>query len=184
MSVTIAAHHAANLAEESLRCGGRLITFRLTLLLLALFPRRLDVVSSAFVAHPWKSIFTGLLGLVLLPLLVVLLIATLIGIPLVPVAGLLVVAAGVLGFTALAWYLGRALPLKLERGTAVLQLALGTAIVVLVTAIPLLGGMAWVAAALLTFGAVLRSRFGGQAPPVLPTTEVVGPPSSPPVAPA
>jgi hypothetical protein len=62
----------------------------------------------------------------------------------------------------------------------VLQLALGTAVVVLVTAIPLLGGMAWIAAALLTFGAVLRSRFGSQSPP-LPTTI---PPSAPPPAPA
>jgi hypothetical protein len=150
--------------------------FALGLLVLALFPRRLDAVSRAFVAHPWKSVFTGLLGIVVLPLLVVLLVATLIGIPLVPVAGLLVVAAGVLGFTALAWYVGRALPFQPQRGTSVLQLAIGTAIVVLVTAIPFLGGMAWVAAMLLTFGAVLRSRFGSQ-PPALPTP---APPPAPP----
>lgn len=145
------------------------VYFALGLLVLALFPRRLDAVSAAFAAHPWKSILTGLLGLVLLPLLVVVLVATVIGIPLVAVAGLLVVAAGVLGFTALAYHVGRALPLHPARGTTVLQLALGTAVVVLVTAIPLLGGMAWIAAALLTFGAVLRSRFGSQTP-VLPTT--------------
>jgi hypothetical protein len=156
-----------------------LVYFALGLLVLALFPRRLDVVSASFTAHPWKSVFTGLLGIVVLPLVLVLLVATIIGIPLVPVAGLLVVAAGVLGFTALAWYVGRALPLQLQRGTSVLQLAIGTAIVVLITAIPFLGGMAWIAAALLTFGAVLRSRFGSQ-PPAL-TTSV--PPAVPPQAP-
>jgi hypothetical protein len=155
------------------------VYFALGLLVLALFPRRLDVVSASFTAHPWKSILTGLLGLVVLPLLLVLLVATVIGIPLVAVAGLLVVAAGVLGFTALACYIGRALPLQPSRGTTVLQLALGTAAVVLVTAIPLLGGMAWIAAALLTFGAVLRSRFGSQAP-ALPTT--IPPPGPPPQA--
>jgi hypothetical protein len=138
-------------------------------------------VSTSFVAHPWKSILTGLLGLVVLPLLAILLVATLIGIPLVAVLALMVIAAGVLGFTALAFHIGRALPLQLKRGTNVLQLAIGTAIVVLITAIPFLGGMAWIAAALLTFGAVLRSRFGSQVPPVLPTTI---PPPAPPPAPA
>jgi hypothetical protein len=157
-----------------------LVYFALGLLALALFPRRVDAVSASFVAHPWKSVFTGLLGLVVLPLLALLLVATIIGIPLVAVLGLLVIAAGVLGFTALAYYIGRALPFQLRRGTSVLQLAIGTAIVVLVTAIPFLGGMAWVAAALLTFGAVLRSRFGSQTP-ALPTTI---PPPEPPPAPA
>lgn len=156
------------------------VFFALGLLVLALFPRRLDVVSASFTAHPWKSILTGLLGLVVLPLLLVVLVATVIGIPLVAVVGLLVAAAAVLGFTALAYHIGRALPFQPGRGTTVLQLALGTAVVVLVTAIPLLGGMAWIAAALLTFGAVLRSRFGSLSPP-LPTTI---PPSAPPPAPA
>jgi hypothetical protein len=153
-----------------------LVYFALALLALALFPRRLDVVSASFTAHPWKSIFTGLLGVVVAPLVVILLVATIIGIPLVAVAGLLLVAAGVLGFSALAFHIGRALPFRFERGTNVLQLAIGTAIVVLVTAIPFLGGMAWVAAALLTFGAVLRSRFGSQ-PTALPTT--IPPPPAP-----
>jgi hypothetical protein len=160
-----------------------LVYFALGLLVLALFPRRLDVVSGAFVAHPWKSIFTGLLGFVVLPLLLVLLVATVIGIPLVPVAALLVVAAGVLGFTALAWYIGRALPVHPRRGTAVLQLALGTAIVVLVTQIPLLGGMAFVAAALLGFGAVLRSRFGSQPAALATAIPPAAPPPPPPAAP-
>lgn len=159
-----------------------LVYFALGLLLLALFPRRVEVVATSFTAHPWKSVFTGLLGLVVLPILVVLLAATIIGIPLVPVAGLLVIAAGVLGFTALAFYIGRALPLHIERGTTVLQLAVGTAIVVLVTSVPLLGWMAWIAAMLLTFGAVLRSRFGSPGSAPLPTT--LPPPAPPPATPA
>lgn len=155
------------------------VYFALGLLILALFPRRVDVVATSFTTHPWKATFTGLLGVVLLPFVIVLLVATVIGILLVPVAGLLVLAAGILGFTALALFVGKALPLKSERGTSVLQLALGTAIVVLVTSIPVLGWMAWMAALLLTFGAVLRSRFGSQPGAVLPTTL---PPTAPPPA--
>jgi len=157
-----------------------LVFFALGLLVLALFPRRLDAVSSSFTAHPWKSVLTGLLGIVVAPLVVILLVATIIGIPLVAVAALMALAAGVLGFTALSLHIGRALPIERQRWTHVLQLAVGTAIVVLVTAIPVIGCMAWVAAALLTFGAVLRSRFGSQLA-VLPTTI---PPASPPPAPA
>lgn len=157
-----------------------LVYFALGLLVLALFPRRVEAVSASFTAQPLKSVLSGLLGVVLLPILIVLLIATVIGILLVPVAGFLVIAAGVLGFTALAYYIGRAVPIRIERGTNVLQLALGTAIVVLVTAIPFLGSMAWIAAMLLTFGAVLRSRFGSHGP-VLATT-AVPPPAPPPAA--
>ncbi len=158
-----------------------LVYFALGLLALALFPRRVDAVSASFTAHPWKSVFTGLLALVVLPLLTVLLIATVIGIPLVPVLGLLVLAAGILGFTALAFHIGRALPFELRRGTNVLQLAIGTGIVVLITAVPFLGCMAGIAAALLVFGAAVRSRLGSQTP-VLPTTPI--PPATPPPAPA
>ncbi|WP_242344027.1 STN domain-containing protein, partial [Anaeromyxobacter terrae] len=142
--------------------------FALGLLVVALFPRRVDSVAGTMLASPWKSILTGLLGIVATPVLALLLVVTIIGIPLVAVLALLVLAAGVLGFTALAFHVGRSLPLP-QRGAWVLQLAIGTAIVVLVTQIPILGGLAWIAAALITFGAAIRTRFGQQGP-VLPTT--------------
>ncbi len=63
------------------------------------------------------------------------------------------------------------------------QLAVGTAIVVVLTQIPVLGWLAFLSGWLLVFGAVLRSRFGGQGP-VLPTTAVAQPPAPPPPAPA
>jgi hypothetical protein len=119
-------------------------------------------------ASPWKSTLTRLLGIAATPVLVLLLVVTIIGIPLVAVVALLVLAAGVLGFTALSFHVGRSLPLRVQQSAWVLQLAIGTAIVVLVTQIPIVGGLAWIAAALITFGAALRSRFGQG--PVLPTT--------------
>jgi len=152
--------------------------FALGLLIVALFPRRVDSVAGAMIASPWKSTFTGLLGIVATPVLVLLLVVTIIGIPLVAVVALLVLAAGVLGFTALSFHVGRSLPLRVERSAWVLQLAIGTAIVVLVTQIPIVGGLAWIAAALITFGAALRSRFGQQGP-VLPTTIASPPPVAP-----
>ncbi|HSN91208.1 MAG TPA: secretin and TonB N-terminal domain-containing protein [Anaeromyxobacteraceae bacterium] len=153
--------------------------FALGLLLLALFPRRVEVVAAAMVANPVKAILVGLLGTVAMPVLAVLLVVTLVGILLVPVQVLAVLAAGVLGFTALAFHVGRSLPIKVQKGTQVLQLAIGTAIVVLVTQIPILGVFAFVTGWLLVFGAVLRSR-GGSEVAALPTVAV--PPPPPPAA--
>jgi len=153
--------------------------FALGLLLVALFPRRVDAVAASMVADPLKAILVGLLGTVAMPVLTVLLVVTLVGILLVPVQVLGILAAGLLGFTALSFHVGRSLPIRIQKGTAVLQLAIGTAIVVLVTQIPILGGLAFVAGWLLVFGAVLRSR-GGSESVALPTVTV--PPPAPPAA--
>jgi hypothetical protein len=155
--------------------------FALGLLLVTLFPRRVDAVAGSMMAHPVKAILVGLLATVAMPILGVLLVATVVGALLVPVQVIAMIAAGVLGFTALAFHLGRSLPIRLERGTWVVQLAVGTAIVVLLTHVPFLGWLAFISGWLLVFGAVVRSRFGGQGP--LPTT-VVAPPPPPPPAPA
>jgi hypothetical protein len=151
----------------------------LSLLVVLLFQRRVEVVAASLEANPAKALLAGLLGLVAQPFVSILLIVTLIGIPLVLVQVLGVLVAGVFGFTALAWWLGRRLPVQLSRGTMVLQLALGMAIVFVATQIPVLGWLVWTAAVILTFGAVLRTRFGQE--PVMPTS--VPPPYQPPAPP-
>ncbi len=151
----------------------------LSLLVVLLFQRRVEVVAASMEANPAKALLAGLLGLAAQPFLAILLIVTLIGIPLVLVQVLGVLVAGVFGFTALAWWLGRRLPVQLSRGTMVLQLAIGMAIVFAATQVPVLGWLVWVAAVLLTFGAVLRTRFGQE--PVMPTS--MPPPAMPPPPP-
>ncbi|HET9552126.1 MAG TPA: STN domain-containing protein, partial [Anaeromyxobacteraceae bacterium] len=153
----------------------------LGLLLVALFPRRLEAVAAAMTANPFKSLLAGFLGLLAQPFLLVLLVVTVLGIPLVAVQALGVAVAGVMGFTALAWLVGRSLPPEVGRGLMAVQLAAGTAIVVALTSIPFLGWLVWITAAMVTFGAVLRTRFGQT--PVLPTT-AVPPPMPPPEPPA
>jgi hypothetical protein len=153
----------------------------LALLVVALFPRRVEAVAASMLANPWKSLFAGFLGLLAQPFLALLLIVTVVGIPLVAVQVLGVAVAGVFGFSALAWWLGRALPQQATRGLMVLQLAIGLAVVFLVTQIPLLGWLIWMAAVMFTFGAVLRTRFGTTGPEPLPTT-AMPPPMEPPAA--
>lgn len=163
------------------------VLFALGLLTLLLFPRRLDGVGASLTSAPWKALLAGLLGTVAMPVLTVLLAVTIIGIPLIAVQVLGVMVAGILGVAALALLVGRGLPLKLARGQAVAQLAIGTAILVVLGKIPVLGTMLWVAVWLFVFGAVLRTRFGQTLPgEPLATTAAEAPPAppAPPAAPA
>ena len=151
-------------------------------LLLTLFPRRVDAVAAALVANPGKSLLAGLLGLLAQPLLSLLLVVTLVGIPLLVVQVLGVLVAYLLGITAAAVILGRALPAALHRGTGILQLAVGLLLLMLAFALPFFGWLIWATAVMATFGAVLRTRFGQT--PVLETVAASAPPPPPPAAPA
>jgi hypothetical protein len=156
-----------------------LVIFLLGLLCLSLVPRRIDAVAGTMFANPLKSVLAGVLGSIGMLVLLVLLIVTIIGWLLIPVQVIGVIAAGVLGLTALVFHLGRSLPLPEARRTMVLQLAVGTAIYSVLTSVPILGALASMAAWVLTFGAVIRSRFGQ--PPVVLETTPVAPPMPPPM---
>jgi hypothetical protein len=157
------------------------VTLLLGFLLLTLFPRRVDAVAAALQANPGKSLLAGLLGLLAQPLLTLLLAVTLVGIPLIAVQALGVLVAYLLGLTAAAVLLGRALPATLHRGTGILQLAIGLGLLLLGFAVPFLGWLLWATLVMATFGAVLRTRFGQT--PVLETVAATEPPAPPPMPP-
>jgi hypothetical protein len=143
------------------------VFFLLGLLILAIAPARLDRVTASLSRSPVRDVLVGLLGTVAMPVLTVLLAVTVVGILLIPVQAIAILVAAILGYTALALLIGRALPFRPERGTAVVQLAIGTALVVAISEIPFVGIMAMISAWFLVFGAVIRSR-GGQATPAQP----------------
>lgn len=157
------------------------VSLLLGFLLLTLFPRRVEAVAASLVANPGKSVLAGLLGLLAQPLLSLLLVVTLVGIPLLAVQVLGVLVAYLLGVTAVAVLIGRALPVVLHRETGILQLAIGLFLLLLAFAVPFLGWAIWASVVMATFGAVLRTRFGQT--PVLETV-AAGPPPGPPMPPA
>ncbi len=144
-------------------------------LLLTFFPRRIDAVSASLLANPGKSVLAGLLGLLAQPLLTLLLVVTVVGIPLVFVQVLGLGVAYLIGVTAVAVLIGRALPVALHRETGILQLAIGLLLVLLAVAVPFVGWLLWAAMVMATFGAVLRTRFGQI--PVLETVAATVPPA-------
>ena len=145
------------------------VFFALALLVWVFAPQRLEGVTSAIGKQPLKVLLAGLLGTLAMPVLTVLLVVTVVGIPLIAVQVVAILVAAIVGYSALALYVGRAFPVASAK--AVLQLALGTALVVVVSEVPVVGPMAMVSAWLLVFGAVLRTRFGqASAASPMPTT--------------
>jgi hypothetical protein len=155
------------------------VTLLLGFLLLTFFPRRVDAVAASLLANPGKSVLAGLLGLVAQPILSLLLVVTLVGIPLLAIQLLGLGVAYLMGVTAVALLIGRTMPAALHRDTGILQLAIGLLLVLLAFAIPFLGWLLWATLVMATFGAVVRTRFGQT--PVLPTS--VASPTPPPLAP-
>ena len=131
----------------------------IAVLIAVAFPGALTRIGAYLVDRPGLSALGGvaiLLGFVPLCLL---LAVTIIGIPLIPVAVLLLVGLFLFGFTVSAAWLGERLPF-LQGTTPVKAVALGGALFVLVGLIPWIGTAALILAAAFSAGATLLSRFG------------------------
>jgi hypothetical protein len=153
----------------------------LAFLLLTFFPRRVEAVGASLLSSPGTSVLAGLLGLLAQPILSLLLVVTIVGIPLLVVQALGIGVAYLMGVTAVAVLIGRAMPAALHRGTVILQLAIGLGLVLLAFAIPFVGWLLWATLVMATFGAVLRTRFGQT--PVLETVAASPAPPPAPTAP-
>ena len=147
------------------------VFFALALLVMVFVPGRLDGVAAGLSRQPGRALLAGLLGTLAMPVLTILLVVTIVGIPLVAVQVVAILVAAVLGYSALALFIGRAANIPTRKAATVWQLALGTAVVVALSEVPVVGWLAMVTAWLLVFGAVLRTRFGQPpAAAALPTT--------------
>jgi hypothetical protein len=156
------------------------------LLLLLLGPKAADAVATAAHGSPWVSVGWGIVAFVALPLAGVIGVFTLVWLPL----GLgLLLSLFLLYSVGLAWSafaLGRVL--WHEPRSRVLAFVIGWAILAAVAAIPIVGGIVWVAGAVFGLGAGTvaiwrargtaprqrgaggRHRQGGKMPVVIPET--------------
>ena len=129
----------------------------LGLLVLWLAPRVVDVTSDVARRATGPVVGWGLVALLAGPLVAVMLMVTLVGIPL----GLYLLAAlgvvSVLGYTTCAWIVGRLL-VRQPRGRTPAFLA-GLAVLRILALVPILGGLAWFAAAIVGTGALLVAAW-------------------------
>ncbi|MEA2149220.1 MAG: hypothetical protein QOD69_1050, partial [Solirubrobacteraceae bacterium] len=133
-------------------------TLVLGLLLLLLFPKAADAVSRTFRARTGMAALAGVLTFLLLPILGVVLLITVVGIPLGVGLLLAVLPLYGLAYTASAFVIGR-LILKTSRIPAFL---VGLLILRVLAIVPFLGPVVWTVATVLGLGTLvltaLRSR--------------------------
>src|SRR5262249_6565168 len=114
--------------------------------------------------RPGVSSLGGLALLLGFAPLCVLMAVTIIGIPLIPVALMLLIALFLFGVTVSAMWLGEKIPLLQANKAPPKAVAVGAPVLALVALIPWLGPPLVMLAAVMAAGATLLSRFGQRAP--------------------
>ena len=131
----------------------------LALLAVLLLPDQTEQVTKVLVAEPVLSLGTGLLTMLVMPILLILLVITCIG-PLL--LGLAFGIAVFFGWIAAGLYLGRRLleAAKAQEPTALVEVLVGVAVITLLSRVPCVGWLFGLGVAAIGLGAVLLSRFG------------------------
>jgi hypothetical protein len=141
------------------RTARAVLVYVIALLIAGAFPGALSRVKTYLVDRPGVSALGGLAIIFGFVPLCVLLAVTIVGIPLIPVAILLLLALLFFGFTVSAGWLGDRMPFLRDK-TPVKTVALGGVVLALVGLIPWLGTAVLVLVAAFPAGAALLSRFG------------------------
>lgn len=142
------------------RATRAVLLYVIALLIAVAVPGALTRIREYLVNRPRLSALAGVAILLGFAPLLFLLAVTIIGIPLIPVAAMLLVALFLFGFTVSAEWLGNRMPVRPENKTPVKSVARGGAILVIVGLVPWIGTAALILAAAISAGATLLSRFG------------------------
>ena len=155
--------HMFSVLGFAARLARAALLFVIAVLIAVAFPGALMRIVTYLVNRPGLSALGGLALLLGFVPLCVLLAVTIIGIPLIPVAVILLVALFLFGFTVSAAWLGEKLPVSQEHRTPSKSVAWGAAILVVVSLIPWIGTAALIIVAAMAAGATMLSRFGRRA---------------------
>ncbi|HEY3379258.1 MAG TPA: hypothetical protein VGL77_17395 [Armatimonadota bacterium] len=137
------------------------------LVFIAVAPRFTEETQLTLRAHPWASLLTGLIILIVTPLAVLIVMATVIGIPLALIALWIYGTALFLSPIVLAIFVGRAI-LRRRTDALYLSLLIGVVLFILVRLIPILGGLVAFIALLLGLGAFFLTWQARSTHPLYP----------------
>jgi hypothetical protein len=152
--------HLRSMFGFASRLARAVLLLAVALLIALAFPGRVARVRAYLVSRPGLSSLGGIVLLLGFPALCAMLAVTIIGIPLIPLAAMLLVVLLLFGFTVSAGWLGERMPLLQENKTPVTAVALGGVVLAIVGLVPWLGTAVLVLTAAVSAGATLLSRFG------------------------
>jgi hypothetical protein len=134
--------------------------FVLGTMLLALQPDRMDGLKAELVARPMRSFAMGVLGVLGAAATMLILVVTVVGIPFAIVGALAGALALCAGVCAVLETIGRAL-VRHKSQNPYVHLAIGCALFLGATAIPVLGPVVAVVVCLLATGVLVSTRLAG-----------------------
>jgi len=139
-----------------------LVILVLAMLIVALLPKPVRIVSEAISENTFKVVLCGLLGLVLIAPLALLLTISVVGIALIPLEMIFVVCSVLLGFIAVGQLIGMKILLLLKRpNPGILRETFwGLIILWFIGWLPYIGWMVKAVAIVVGMGGVLVTRFG------------------------
>jgi hypothetical protein len=138
-----------------------LIWLAITLLSYHFAPDNVENMAIALHQRPLATILYGILTILLLPFLFLLLLVSMIGIPLIPVAAAALLLAYLFGTAGAALWAGSLIPGAANR-SGMKSAVLGVITVSLLRMIPGAGFILWLLVAASSFGAVAVTRLGGK----------------------
>ncbi len=134
----------------------------LGLALTSLLPEHMTFVRATVTSKTRRSLFLGLLSVLLAPTVLIILIALILPIPLAILIAVGLIVAWTFGTIAIGWLVGEYIMRAIapRHNTRLAQVAVGLTALVLLGALPYIGWIISASAGLLGLGAVFLSRFG------------------------
>ena len=126
-----------------------------------LAPRHVRNMAECVRTNLFVSLLAGFVTMVIFPFLIILLLVSLIGIPLVPLAIILLIIVYFFGSVGVALWAGLILPLSQNRSD-IHNALLGVLAIGLVRFIPIIGFLSGFFAGILAVGVVVVTRFGAE----------------------
>ncbi|WP_144054225.1 hypothetical protein [Pleurocapsa sp. PCC 7319] len=139
-----------------------IVVFAFGIFLLLLLPGHIQSITATMHQHPFKSGMWGLGGIVAITLFVALFAGSVFGFLLIPIANLGFAVAGLLGAIATGLWIGKKIIPHSDK--AIIPFLVGMLILVIMSLIPIAGGLIILMLNLFGFGAVLLSRVGTMQP--------------------
>ncbi|MDB5166005.1 MAG: hypothetical protein JWM37_77 [Candidatus Saccharibacteria bacterium] len=150
-----------------------LATLFTAMALVLLFPRLFRTVTDRALPRPWKALLTGFVASLAVPVILIVIGITIIGLPLALLAGLAWLVIVLLSGPVAAFYVGRLVLRNARR--PLLVMLVGALILAIAYFIPFIGILVFVAATWIGEGAILLEIFGRTPRPSYQYDEDVAP---------
>lgn len=124
-----------------------------------LFPGHVSRMAGFLQNELPKSIVAGLVFTILIPVAVLMLIISILGIPIVPILILAIIIGYIFGTAGIALWIGRIIP-ESEGRTLMVNVMLGVLAISVVKFLPVVGGIVGIILWMCAIGVVLLTRFG------------------------